>query len=1339
MADYVKKPQIFLKRGMNVTLPGDRLSQEWFQYTQNVRCFRLGEWRQRPGMTSLGSVTNSIYHLARMNDNQNNTFRRFVGTSVGEVWVDDALHSSFSIADTGYDGLQYSSIISRPDRSPAPYLFMGSAQRNSKFDILGNRSNWGLAAPITPLEVDFRGGNYKLVSFYNLFTNVFEGSSSYSVSAGAIGQSSRTSNIFPGFVVYDDGGILGTPPGMASITLTSQVFPPWTDDLQIGMVIDLIFRFGGPPLSQIYFGRTIVEDIMFPIADTVITGISYDNGVSGPCTITLETPTEGLRRRCLVSIPVLGPPSENALVQVLSVTRDQDGFPSFRCDIPAGVSVGDTVEGVYCFRGIIPQTFIVGSAPLTTYATSAVSNWTGIPAGIQTATATFSNPNLAIADVPQGGINALRSIQGDDIYHISIKANYTQINEIQVQFDINDGTFTNNYYFISLRQPDLFGAYIQSQLAIQAQQTQVTRDQLDQFVEQTLEEARSSLPPQDYEALGDIARQFLDSVNIDADTGLVVLQGSGTVSVTNTTGTGQWTEVFVPIDQFQKVGTGIFDWTNVQAVRISVNNSATTDVSFGGQYIRGTYGPNSRELIPYTYCYRARNTATGGMSNPSPPTRYATKNPRGYVRLTVPSYPDSQADVIDIFRVGGILDEYYLVGTIPNGTTTFFDIIPDSIALRNPILLRNKFKPWVSSDLPKSGTCNVVGTTVLRQTGDPFDTQWVRGTQIKINERFYSLYTNPSSTDFLTINESAGTQTDVNWQIIEPVLDGQPLPAVFGPYSGSSAEFNFAVGDPRNPGYLYWTNGNDTESTSDTNAIEICPPSERLMNGCVLDGVIFVFSDKGSWRVLPSFEGGQTGGGAAFFPQKTAMGKGLASRWGLAVGDALYFVSYDGIYRSRGDAVESITDDSLAPIFRRDISEIVISLPIAAVSFDPNDINEISLAYSLDGLYFTYRGIDGNRYTLYFSFLTQGWTLDSVAGSEIMRTHREVQFPQEDQIVVGMSDGQVLIKNSSVFLDNGQPISCRVYDREELWDTLRGTKQVGDTMIDADPQGATITPTMHYDNDASSDVLTTLVGSGRTQYVRDINSGLGRVVRGAAIDLTWTNGGLGAPRVYAWEPAALIKPEESVNRVTDWDNGGYTGTKWLQGFRLRGDTEGLTKSFEVQQDGGTTVEAFDFTTNGEEVQTFWLTNPVVAHEMRIAGTDGDLWRNMGIEWIFEPEPEMAAVWETQVTSFDLPFYMHMREVMIAHRSTSDITMNVITDGVTNSYTIPNSNGERVRSYLPVQAIKAKYHKFRFTSAEPFGLWMADIECRVGPWGRTESYTIQRPFGDISRTNGGARI
>ena len=1318
MAEYNKKPQVFIKRGMNISLPGDRLGQEWFQYVRNVRSYITGEWRQRPGMQNLYTTPalEDVYYMSRINDATTGTFRRLVGTSAGNVYVDNAAHNALSLADSGYSANKYSSVISRPDRSPLPFTFIASDQRNGKFSTLGARTEWGLQAPTSPLVVEPQGINYALINDCNA-------TAGFVASAGILTAVPSAGNAISA-ILYDSGTT-----GMASITGTSGLISG-INGIRPGMIITLTTSGG--------IVETVIVQETFPgifpptsvgPGITIINSISYDSGTTGPCVIQLNTPNFGLQRNSLVRLNFGGAADET--VRVLSVTSGPDGIPSFRCSTVNTHVAGESVNGSESFRCFTINAH--NTASVYGFAFLTLSP----PGTPQLVTLTRNGSlNLAVGTTNSGGTVASRPIQSDDFFHISVRGNYNVIDEIQIQFDLTALTdFLSNYYFISIRQPDLEAAYSQTATAIQAQQLQVQRQQLDEFVQsQNNPELDTGLQ----RTLGDLSSelQTLEQTfyglpyTSDPDTGPVSSQFNAGDS---------WTDIFIPLSQFQRVGTEIKDWSNVTSFRVTINYTATTAIPFSmdDMWIGGTFGPNTHNIPGYTYTYRARNSSTGSVSNPAPLTRSPILSNHRRMAITIPSYPDPQADVIDIFRLGGLLQQFQLVGTVGSSVGTFQDDVLDISAIRNPFLEFDRFKPWVSADLPKSGTCDVVGTTVLRSTGDLFNTQWVRGTQILINGRVYTFYSKPSSTNRVEITESAGSLTNVVWQIPEPTLDSQTYATVFGPYAGSAGEFNFAVGDPRNPGFLYWTNGNDPESTSDVNFIELCSPSEKLMTGVILDGLGYVFSAKRSWRILPAFEGGQTGGASAFYPQETAMGKGTAFPHGVAVGDAIYFVSYDGIYRSRGDAVEDLTTESLAPLFKRDGTNTTFQAPVSPIDF--NAIDEGYLTYSYDGLYFTYQGLDTLRYAFYMSFMTGGWVLDSITADSIILYSREVQSPAEDNVLVGTASGDVLTLNSGVFADDGVPISCRLWDREEIWDTLRATKQVGDTMIDANPDGATITPTMRYDNNTFNDVLTTLTGSGRTQYVRDINSGVGRIVRGAALDLTWTDGTLGTPRVYAWEPAALIKPEESVNRASDWDNGGYTGTKWLQGFRLRGDTEGLTKSFEVQQDGGTTVEAFNFIANGEQVQTFWLTNPVVAHEMRILGTDGDLWRNMGIEWIFEPEPEQAAVWETQVTSFDLPFFMHIREVMIAHRSTADITMSVITDGVTRSYTIPNSAGQRVRSYLPMQAVKAKYHKFRFTSAAPFGLWMADIECRVGAWGRTESYTIQRPFGDISRTNGGARI
>lgn len=1297
MADYVRKPQLMLKRGMNVTLPGDRLAQEYFQYVRNVRSFKVGEWRQRGGTSLLyPSLGESVSHITRVNNNVDGSFRRFVGTTAGKIYVDNSIHTVLGLADSGYSASDFSTVVSRPDRSPLPHLFVANSQRQSKFSPTGVRTEWGLAAPTAPPDpvMSLRPTNQIFYGLGPVFSAV----------NGSVGSATPLNTVITAVLV--DPGLTG----LASIVLTLQ-----DENITVGAMVDLIQTV--PPFTN---GITVVEDVFQPISNTTIAGITYDSGATGLCTIQLATATTGLRKDTLIRL------NGTELVRVLSVTDGFDGLPSLRCSTAGTFSVGQVVAGLRSFRGYIGGLPVV---PTTWSVTRRIQEFTVSAAG--RATFTFTS---AIDMSSSAG----RPLQPEDYVQIGVRpSDFASVTEIQLQFDCDAATndFTRNYFFKSIRPPDLQAAISQTGTSISAQQTGIVREQIDDFVDDKFRDDQfldTGL------AIGDSNRDQKDQVNILLGSGFEVGDNQGPISGEGTPGNRQWSQVFIPVSEFQRVGSDASrGWADIQAFRVSITATATPIVGFSEIWIGGTYGPNAFDLPGYTYVYRARNSTTGTRSNPSPPNRSPVVPKREQVFIAAPVYPDPQADVFDIFRIGGTLTNFHYVGTQRAGSQ-FIDTISDSIARRNPIIEFDRFKPWPRSDLAKSGICNVVGTAVTRVSGDTFNTAWVRGTQIIINDKAYSFYSNPSSSTFLHLNESAGNQVGVTFQIPDPQLDGQPMPSVFGPFSGASGEFLFGCGDPTNPGYLYYTNGNDPESSSDVNNIELCGPSEKLMNGVVLDGIPYCFSDKRAWRILPSFQGGQSGAGSDFYPQETAIGKGLAGRYGICVGDALYFASFDGIYRTRGDAIESLTDDSLAPLFDRDGTFISdFGVPVSPIDFsNPNDI---TLSYSFDGVYFTYKARDTNFYTFLFSFLTQGWGLDSIATGQITRSSREMRTQDADNVIVGTSGGKVLIRSNSVFLDDADPISCEIWDREEIWGDIRSTKQVGDTIIDVNPAGATLTPTLRYDNNETNDVLSTITGSTRDQFIRDINAGSGRIVRGVSLDLTWSNGTSGTPRVYAWEPAALVKPEESVNRATDWDNGGYTGTKWLQGFRLRGDTLGLIKSFQVETDGGTFIESFNFTANGEQVVTFWLTNPVVAHEFRIRGTDTDLWRNMGVEWVFEPEPELAAVWETQVTSFDLPFFSHIREVMIAHRSTSDVTMTVTTDGVSNSYLIPHGGGSRIRSYLPVMAIKAKYHKFRFTSAAPFGLWIKDIECRVGPWGRSESYTIQRPFGDISRSNGGARL
>jgi hypothetical protein len=229
-----------------------------------------------------------------------------------------------------------------------------------------------------------------------------------------------------------------------------------------------------------------------------------------------------------------------------------------------------------------------------------------------------------------------------------------------------------------------------------------------------------------------------------------------------------------------------------------------------------------------------------------------------------------------------------------------------------------------------------------------------------------------------------------------------------------------------------------------------------------------------------------------------------------------------------------------------------------------------------------------------------------------------------------------------------------------------------------------------------------------------------------------------ASLIYAWQPTLVPQPETIVQRVTDWDDGGVIGDKFVQGCRIEADTGGVSKSFSLQSSDDLTLHALVETPivfNGQSTKTFSVAVPFISHSMRLV-PDTIPWRLWRVQYVFEPYPSLAAEWQTELISHGLKGWQHIREINVPYLSTAPVTLKLVFDDQSvpiAPITIPSSAGVQQKLLITVPANKFKLVSYGFSSSTPgLRLWKDQVEVKVGPWGRTDAYSIVRPFGGTSK-------
>lgn len=283
--------------------------------------------------------------------------------------------------------------------------------------------------------------------------------------------------------------------------------------------------------------------------------------------------------------------------------------------------------------------------------------------------------------------------------------------------------------------------------------------------------------------------------------------------------------------------------------------------------------------------------------------------------------------------------------------------------------------------------------------------------------------------------------------------------------------------------------------------------------------------------------------------------------------------------------------------------------------------------------------------------------------------------------------------------------------------------------------GITIIPyTALYANPApDANIVASLATiEGRPQIVLDFNQGDGLYSRDIGTEFSWQ---LPSPIVLdTWQPSIIPQPENEYNRPGDWLDGGAGGAKFIQGIIIDADSFNVPKTIQLQSSDDLSLNtllecpvAFP-----KRTQRAFSCVPFIAHSARRVSTDGVPWKVWGEQLVFQPYPEATMNWTTEMTSLSLVGWGHLRELNIPHVSMGDLSLSISFDFWPQiNVTIPASGGAAQKVKLTLPANKFKLAQFAITSSLPFHLFEKDVEVKLGQWGRTDAYTVIKPFGGPS--------
>lgn len=733
-------------------------------------------------------------------------------------------------------------------------------------------------------------------------------------------------------------------------------------------------------------------------------------------------------------------------------------------------------------------------------------------------------------------------------------------------------------------------------------------------------------------------------------------------------GKAQWFQFAIPLAQLSRYGTDLTrDLKDCKGIQFSANVSGTIDVAISSIWIGGGFTPDTTYVDGlvateqgFFYTYVGRNSSTGDESNAAPPTRtgLTLNRQEGVVRMF--KHPDPQVDVLDVYRFSAVTQNWNYVGTAPNksmngGLPFIIDKYSDIEISGNRLLRFDNFSPFPVASKPLKGICKVIGNKIEWLSGDKFNIGLPRGTEIIVGGNTHFLYSQPTSEGALETINFVGSYEQTEFIIPNPVLLGQGLPYVFGPYNlaqgfggGLEGQVVFAFGDLENPGRLYWTNPNRIGTADDGNYVDISSGSEPIVSGGIYDGRAYLWTNKRQFALTPKILGNSE---LTFVAQQVANSKGTVAFRCTSSGEYQYVVNQEGIFASQGGQPVSISNGIryLFPVGDSDASitnvyiEGLDNFPIPAPDFSKADY--WSLTAHKDVLSFIYCDRAFNFFQLQFLIAQGAWVYNAyrhnpqLTGS-LGATAQAVSENRVSRPMLYAVNNHICESDWSTVYDMDFPITSMVWTPVYTFATPRVTKFFADFRIKARGTGIKVNVVSGSPIPPSLDSAANLVSEKQfstvggywiyklVTFAKDslIGPPLTLLTTGVGLDFQHTPVNA-QDRFFLNELSISYAPKGEVIelRSTDWEDAGSPLMKTLRGVMLKGNFP-VDTVLEVKLDNGNAIQIKVPKTDSEWVQVQIPGRPNF-RQLKLSQADTVLPVDFMLyraEWIVEPATELVS-------------------------------------------------------------------------------------------------------------------